>query len=265
MSQENKNKEVPNLYTNRHNSPLRNGSGSPHQNPQSPNAPNNENYCAICHRSPMINQARLDTCHHEFCSTCILNWSQQHNQCPLCRTVYHRVINVSTGNAYIQIPHRPEQVQTQIVRGPPLRYRGRRVEIFAHDPQGQPPPLREDPVEDDEGDFEDQIPEVPLLQPAQEVPVNPIREPERIPIIHVNVPNVPTNEVVVERQPQALEVAEVGRNTRLNRFLRGVRRRVPEQEDTCFLLILFMPLICLIAMALLSSFFHSDNCKRCQR
>lgn len=48
--------------------------------------------CPVC-LSRVQERAYTDSCLHEFCYGCIHEWSRTHNKCPVCRTVYTRILH----------------------------------------------------------------------------------------------------------------------------------------------------------------------------
>ena len=47
--------------------------------------------CAVCLEDIKVRTC-LDKCFHEFCYTCILQWSEVSRSCPLCKTSYESLI-----------------------------------------------------------------------------------------------------------------------------------------------------------------------------
>ena len=50
------------------------------------------NVCPICLET-LKDRARLETCLHSFCFTCILQWSDWVKECPLCKQPFTYVIH----------------------------------------------------------------------------------------------------------------------------------------------------------------------------
>ncbi|XP_054160573.1 uncharacterized protein LOC128958695 [Oppia nitens] len=48
--------------------------------------------CPVC-LNRVQNRAYTNRCLHEFCYSCIKEWSQQHNRCPVCRGVYSNILH----------------------------------------------------------------------------------------------------------------------------------------------------------------------------
>lgn len=60
--------------------------------------------CPIC-LNAITDRAQADACRHEFCRTCLVEWSGNHNRCPMCRQIYHNVLhNFKSDTEYEEMP-----------------------------------------------------------------------------------------------------------------------------------------------------------------
>lgn len=56
-----------------------------------------DNDCSICLESKYPS-ASLDNCKHDFCKKCIVNWSKSSSECPVCKSIFSKII-FSEGNS----------------------------------------------------------------------------------------------------------------------------------------------------------------------
>ena len=52
--------------------------------------------CIIC-TSIIKDLANPDTCEHDFCKSCLIEWSQRSNKCPMCKKLYHNIFIYDKG------------------------------------------------------------------------------------------------------------------------------------------------------------------------
>lgn len=95
-------------------SPARLPHGSPANSPQGspsrPGAASPDPNCAIC-LEKLENKSFTDSCFHQFCFVCLLEWSKVKAECPLCKQTFKSIIhNIRSNEEYDQyhIP-RPEE------------------------------------------------------------------------------------------------------------------------------------------------------------
>ncbi|GAB6028952.1 hypothetical protein CHUAL_004747 [Chamberlinius hualienensis] len=72
------------------NSPTRQDPINPNRSPSPPSSP--ESNCPIC-LGKMENNSFTNTCCHQFCFTCLLEWSKVKPQCPLCKQPFKSIIH----------------------------------------------------------------------------------------------------------------------------------------------------------------------------
>ncbi|KAK3913511.1 E3 ubiquitin-protein ligase Topors [Frankliniella fusca] len=78
----------------------------------SPNRPSSPENCAIC-LGPLANKSFTNSCCHQFCFVCLLEWSKVKAECPLCKVAFDSIIhNVRSQDDYDQY---------HVVRQPPQR------------------------------------------------------------------------------------------------------------------------------------------------
>lgn len=69
--------------------------------------------CSIC-LGKLINTSFTDSCLHQFCFTCLLQWSKIKTECPLCKQTFKSIIhNVRSEEDYDQY-HVPRELASQI-------------------------------------------------------------------------------------------------------------------------------------------------------
>jgi len=69
--------------------------------------------CSIC-LGKLINTSFTDSCLHQFCFTCLLQWSKIKTECPLCKQTFKSIIhNVRSEEDYDQY-HVPRELVSQI-------------------------------------------------------------------------------------------------------------------------------------------------------
>ncbi|KAE8746903.1 hypothetical protein FOCC_FOCC006323 [Frankliniella occidentalis] len=77
-----------------------------------PNRPSSPENCAIC-LGPLANKSFTNSCCHQFCFVCLLEWSKVKAECPLCKVAFDSIIhNVRSQDDYDQY---------HVVRQPPQR------------------------------------------------------------------------------------------------------------------------------------------------
>jgi hypothetical protein len=54
------------------------------------NQRNKRKKCSIC-LDYIRNEAKLDSCRHSFCGSCIIEWSHIKNICPVCRKTFSKI------------------------------------------------------------------------------------------------------------------------------------------------------------------------------
>jgi len=60
--------------------------------------------CPVC-LNRVSDRAYTNTCLHEFCHACIDEWSREHNQCPVCRQVFTKILfNIKSSTEYEESP-----------------------------------------------------------------------------------------------------------------------------------------------------------------
>lgn len=72
--------------------------------------------CSIC-LGKLINTSFTDSCLHQFCFTCLLQWSRIKTECPLCKQTFKSIIhNVRSEEDYDQyhVPRETHISQTHI-------------------------------------------------------------------------------------------------------------------------------------------------------
>jgi hypothetical protein len=69
-----------------------------------------ENLCPLRYDS-FASPAALDGCGHRFCLECVLQWSENHNQCPCCRQEF---VQVSQDNVPVRIVLREKDFRSYI-------------------------------------------------------------------------------------------------------------------------------------------------------
>jgi len=55
-----------------------------------PGTPESEKKCAIC-LGELVNKSYSSSCKHEFCYSCLLEWSKIKPECPLCKTAFRSI------------------------------------------------------------------------------------------------------------------------------------------------------------------------------
>lgn len=79
-------------------SPVQNPDGSDHSDGAVSPPPN----CSIC-LGKLVNTSFTDSCLHQFCFTCLLQWSKIKKVCPLCKQTFKSIIhNVRSEEDYDQ-------------------------------------------------------------------------------------------------------------------------------------------------------------------
>lgn len=69
--------------------------------------------CSIC-LGKLVNTSFTDSCLHQFCFTCLLQWSKIKTECPLCKQTFKSIIhNVRSEEDYDQY-HVPRELASQI-------------------------------------------------------------------------------------------------------------------------------------------------------
>lgn len=69
--------------------------------------------CSIC-LGKLINTSFTDSCLHQFCFTCLLQWSKIKTECPLCKQTFKSIIhNVRSEEDYDQY-HVPRELVSQV-------------------------------------------------------------------------------------------------------------------------------------------------------
>lgn len=69
--------------------------------------------CSIC-LGKLVNTSFTDSCLHQFCFTCLLQWSKIKTECPLCKQTFKSIIhNVRSEEDYDQY-HVPCELASQI-------------------------------------------------------------------------------------------------------------------------------------------------------
>lgn len=67
--------------------------------------------CSIC-LGKLVNTSFTDSCLHQFCFTCLLQWSKIKTECPLCKQTFKSIIhNVRSEEDYDQY-HVPRELAT---------------------------------------------------------------------------------------------------------------------------------------------------------
>lgn len=67
-----------------------------------PNRPTSPENCAIC-LGPLTNKSFTNSCCHQFCFVCLLEWSKVKAECPLCKVAFDSIIhNVRSQDDYDQ-------------------------------------------------------------------------------------------------------------------------------------------------------------------
>lgn len=70
--------------------------------------------CAIC-LGDLVNKSYSNSCCHQFCFGCLLEWSKVKPECPLCKSSFTTIIhNIRSDNVYDEY-HVPP-----IMRSPPI-------------------------------------------------------------------------------------------------------------------------------------------------
>ena len=73
----------------------------------------NESQCYIC-LNTRVNPCYADNCLHQFCTSCLMEWSKNSDQCPVCRTTFENlIINVKSDSNYETIPIQPHPPRDQ--------------------------------------------------------------------------------------------------------------------------------------------------------
>lgn len=73
--------------------------------------------CSIC-LGKLINTSFTDSCLHQFCFNCLLQWSKIKTECPLCKQTFKSIIhNVRSEEDYDQY-HVPRELASQIPQPP---------------------------------------------------------------------------------------------------------------------------------------------------
>ena len=87
--------------------------GSPDASERSDGAASPPPNCSIC-LGKLINTSFTDSCLHQFCFTCLLQWSKIKTECPLCKQTFKSIIhNVRSEEDYDQY-HVPRDLATQV-------------------------------------------------------------------------------------------------------------------------------------------------------
>lgn len=69
--------------------------------------------CSIC-LGKLVNTSFTDSCLHQFCFTCLLQWSKIKTECPLCKQTFKSIIhNVRSEEDYDQY-HVPRELASQV-------------------------------------------------------------------------------------------------------------------------------------------------------
>lgn len=69
--------------------------------------------CSIC-LGKLVNTSFTDSCLHQFCFTCLLQWSKIKTECPLCKQTFKSIINnVRSEEDYDQY-HVPRKLASQV-------------------------------------------------------------------------------------------------------------------------------------------------------
>jgi len=69
--------------------------------------------CSIC-LGKLVNTCFTDSCLHQFCFTCLLQWSKIKTECPLCKQTFKSIINnVRSEEDYDQY-HVPRKLASQV-------------------------------------------------------------------------------------------------------------------------------------------------------
>jgi hypothetical protein len=55
--------------------------------------------CIIC-CSVIRELANPDGCNHDFCRSCLIEWSQRSAKCPICKTLYNNIFVYENGDMY---------------------------------------------------------------------------------------------------------------------------------------------------------------------
>ncbi|XP_022920760.1 E3 ubiquitin-protein ligase Topors-like [Onthophagus taurus] len=86
--------------------------------------------CAICLGS-CTNKSFSDSCMHQFCFTCLLEWSKIKPECPLCKQPFNTIIhNVKSNNEYDEHFVQPNRQQQEVPN---------QINDVLFLPSGQPP------------------------------------------------------------------------------------------------------------------------------
>lgn len=87
--------------------------GSPGTSERSDGSSSPPPNCSIC-LGKLVNTSFTDSCLHQFCFTCLLQWSKIKTECPLCKQTFKSIIhNVRSEEDYDQY-HVPRELASQV-------------------------------------------------------------------------------------------------------------------------------------------------------